>query len=239
MAEIGALGPPIATSDSASDVPHPSRRSLHGLDWFVFFVADVQAGFGPFVAVYLTTQKWTQFDIGLVMTVAGLVALVGQIPGGALVDAARSERVVAGAAVAAIGGSALAYALWPIFPVVLAAACLQAAASCVLGPAIAAISLGLVGHSAIGERFGRNARFASIGAGLSAAVMGACGYFFPTKSVFFVTAALLIPALFVLQGIARAEIDPERAHGNLPEQRADMKRAGLRSLLRQRPLQIF
>jgi hypothetical protein len=78
------------------------------LDWFVFFVADVQTGFGPFVAVYLTAHKWTQIDIGLVLTVGGLVALAGQIPGGALVDAARSERLVAGLAVAAIAVSALA-----------------------------------------------------------------------------------------------------------------------------------
>src|SRR5947209_4111709 len=207
----------IAASEAALALPHPSRRSLRGLDWFVFFVADVQAGFGPFVAVYLTTQKWTQFDIGLVMTVAGLISLISQVPGGALVDAARSERVVAGAAVAAIGVAALAYALLPIFPMVLAAASLQAAASCVLGPAIAAISLGLVGHAAIGERFGRNARFASIGAGLSAGVMGATGYFFTAQSVFLVTAALLVPALLVLRGLATAEIDPERAHGNLPD----------------------
>src|SRR5258708_38912458 len=174
MAGIGALSPSTAAADPAREVPHPSRRSLHALDWFVFFVADVQSGFGPFVAVYLTTQKWTQFDIGLVMTVAGLVALIGQVPGGALVDAARSEKVVAGAAVAAIGGAALAYALSPIFPVVLAAASLQASASCVLGPAIAAISLGLVGHAALGERVGRNARFASIRARLSAGGMRAC-----------------------------------------------------------------
>src|SRR5258708_35544569 len=101
MAGIGALSPSTAAADAAADVPHPSRRSLRALDWFVFFVADVQSGFGPFVAVHLTTQKWTQFDIGLVMTAAGLVALIGQVPGGALVDAARSERVVAGVAVVA------------------------------------------------------------------------------------------------------------------------------------------
>ena len=75
------------------------------------------------------------------------------MPGGAIVDAARSERLVAGLAVATIGVSALAYAAWPIFPVVVVAATLHAAASCVLGPAIAAISLGLVGRLAIGERF--------------------------------------------------------------------------------------
>jgi hypothetical protein len=66
--------------------PHPSRNSLRGLDWFIFFVADVQTGFGPFIAVYLTSQKWTQIDIGLVLSAGGLVALLGQLPGGALVD---------------------------------------------------------------------------------------------------------------------------------------------------------
>jgi MFS family permease len=228
----------IAAQDAALALPHPSRRSLRGLDWFVFFVADVQAGFGPFVAVYLTTQKWTQFDIGLVMTVAGLISLIGQVPGGALVDAARSERVVAGSAVAAIGAAALTYALAPIFPMVLAAASLQAAASCVLGPAIAAISLGLVGHAAIGERFGRNARFASIGAGLSAGVMGAIGYFFTAQSVFFVTAALMVPALLVLRRLAPDEIDPERAHGGSPPPAAKPP-IDLKSLLKKRSLLIF
>ena len=172
--------------------PQPSQQSLRRLDWFVFLVADVQAGFGPFVSVYLTTQQWTQVEIGLVLSVSGIVSLVGQVPGGALVDAARSERTVAGVAVSLIAASALVYATWPIFPAVLAAATLHAAASCVLGPAIAATSLGLVGYAAIGERFGRNARFASIGAGLSAAVMGAFGYFFSAQAVFFVTAALLV-----------------------------------------------
>ena len=226
-------------SDASPPPPHPSRRSLRGLDWFVFLLADVQTGFGPFVAVYLTTEKWTQIDIGLVMSVAGLTSLIGQMPGGALVDAARSERVVAAVAVSLIGASALAYALWPILPVVFVAACVHAAASCVLGPAIAAISLGLVGHRAIGERLGRNARFASIGSGLSAAVMGACGYYLSAGSVFFVTAALLIPTLFVLRQISTTEIDPERAHGSVPRRRTEKSPADLRNLLRRRPLLIF
>src|SRR5450759_5573641 len=138
----------LSSEPEARKPPTPSRQSLRGLDWFIFFLADVQTGFGPFVAVYLTTQKWTQVEIGLVLSIGGLVALIGQIPGGAIVDAARSERLVAGLAVATIGASALGYAAWPIFPVVVAAATLHAAASCVLGPAIAAISLGLVGRLA-------------------------------------------------------------------------------------------
>jgi MFS family permease len=214
--------------------PPPSRRSLRGLDWFVFFVADVQTGFGPFVSVYLTTQKWTQIDIGLILTVAGLVALAGQIPGGMLVDAARSERLVAGIAVTVIALSALTYAAFPMFPAILTAAVAHASASCVLGPAMAAISLGLVGHAGIADRLGRNARFASIGNGFAAGLMGAVGYFFAARSVFVVTAILLIPTVLALRHIAPREISPLQAHGG--PSKADQPPAPLFALLRQRPL---
>jgi MFS family permease len=236
----------VTTQQNSSEQPAvqepprgPTRRSLRGLDWFVFFVADVQTGFGPFVAVYLTAQKWTQVDIGLVLTVGSLVSLVGQMPGGALVDAAQSERLVAGLAIVAIAISALAYATSPIFAVILAAAVLHSAASCVLGPAMAAISLGLVGHGAISERLGRNARFAAVGNGLAAAAMGACGYFLSARAVFFVTAALLGPALLALRMISTREVDPERAHGGPPEHRGGKFTAELLELARKRRLLIF
>jgi Major Facilitator Superfamily len=161
------------------------------------------------------------------------------MPGGALVDAARSEGRVAGIAVAAICFSALGYAALPIFPVVLSAAVVHALASCILGPAIAAISLGLVGHAAISERLGRNARYAAIGNGLAAAAMGACGYLFSARAVFVVTVLLLGPALLALRRIAPAEIDPERAHGAPPRRRANKPPTKLRDLLQNRPLLIF
>src|SRR5437667_6712522 len=219
--------------------PPPSRQSQRGLDWFVFFLADVQTGFGPFIAVYLTTQKWTQVEIGFVLSIAGLVALIGQVPGGAIVDYARSERLMAGLAVATIGCAALAYALWPIFPVVTAAAVLHAMASCVLGPAIAAISLGLVGPLAIGERLGRNARFASLGNGSAAALMGACGYYISNRSVFLVTFLLAIPTLLALSRIREREIDIVQAHGAVEREVPDKKATSVFNLIRQRPLLIF
>jgi MFS family permease len=219
--------------------PPPSRQSQRGLDWFIFFLADVQTGFGPFIAVYLTTQKWTQVEIGFVLSIGGIVGLLGQMPGGAIVDAARSERVVAGFAVAAIGMSALAYALWPIFPVVTAAAVLHAMASCVLGPAIAAISLGLVGPLAIGERLGRNARFASLGNGSAAALMGACGYYISNRSVFIVTFLLVLPTLLALSRIREREIDIVQAHGAIPRETPDEKATSIFTLIRQKPLLIF
>ncbi len=199
----------------------------------------MQTGFGPFVSVFLTTQKWTQVDIGFVLSAAGFISLIGQMPGGALVDAARSERLVAGVAIAAICVSALAYATHPVFPMVLSAAVIQALASCVLGPAMVAISLGLVGHAAVSERLGRNARFASIGNGLAAAAMGACGYFLSARAVFVVTVVLLVPALLALRQIVPAEIDPERAHGATPRPRADKPATRVSDMFSNRPLLIF
>jgi predicted MFS family arabinose efflux permease len=216
----------------------PSRQSLRGLDWFIFFLADVQTGFGPFIAVYLTTQKWTQVQIGLVLSIGGVVGLIGQMPGGAIVDYARSERLVAGLAVATIGMAALCYAVWPIFPVVVTAATLHAAASCVLGPAIAAISLGLVGPMAIGERLGRNARFASLGNGTAAAVMGTAGYLLSSRSVFLVTFLLAIPTLLALGRIREREIDVAQAHGAIQREVPDKRATSILTLC-QRPLLIF
>ena len=191
----------------------PSARSRRGLDWFTFFVANLQTGFGPFLSVYLTTQRWTQVDIGLILSVGSVAGLIGQVPGGFLVDWVRSKRRAAALAVVGIGSSALLIAALPMFAGILGAKLLQVASSAVLGPAIAAITLGLVGHRGISERLGRNARFAAIGNGIAAAVMGACGYFVSAQAVFWVTALLTFPTLLALAHISEAEVDPIRAGG--------------------------
>jgi MFS family permease len=219
--------------------PEPSRRSSRGLDWFVFFLADAQVGFGPLIAVYLTTQKWTQTDIGLVLTIGGIVALIGQLPGGALVDAARSVRAAAAWSVITLGTSAFMFAMWPIFAAVMAAKVLHSAASCVLGPAIAAISLGLVGHAAAGDRFGRNARFASLGAAAAALAMGAIGHAISNRAVFFLTFALCVPTLLALFTIRGSEIQAERAHGGGAAAREGLSAEAMRDLTSNRGLMIF
>ncbi|QDM15099.1 MFS transporter [Tardiphaga sp. vice352] len=235
-----ACAPGIAPEHDGGEPgkPEPSRQSLRGLDWFIFFLADVQTGFGPFIAVYLTTQKWTQVEIGFVLSIGGIVGLLGQMPGGAIVDAARSTRLVAGAAVLTICFCALGYAAFPVFPIVVTAATLHAMASCVLGPAIAAVSLGLVGPLRIGERLGRNARFASLGNGVAAAVMGTCGYYLSSRSVFVVTFLLALPTLYALSRIRARDIDAAQAHGAALKT-ADYSPVRFRDLIRQRPLLIF
>src|SRR3954452_10282748 len=82
-------------------------RSPRALDLLNFFVADVQTGFGPFVAVYLTTHKWTQVQIGFALTLGTVVAMLSQIPAGALVDAASNKRVIVSGALIAVITAAL------------------------------------------------------------------------------------------------------------------------------------
>ena len=132
---------------------------------------------------------------------------------GELLDVSRSKRFLVALGGIVVALSALVIAVWPTLPLVFAALILQGLTGGVLGPAIAAISLGLVGHSAFAERLGRNQRFASAGAVTTTAVMGAIGYFLSYQAIFFASAALVIPLLTALARIRSTDIHFGRACG--------------------------
>jgi len=188
-----------------------SPQSRRGLDWMNFFLADVQISFGAFVAFYLSDLGWTKGDVGLALTVGTVAALVSQIPGGALVDALRWKRALAALGIGMIGASALTLAVIPSFPLVFAAEVLHGLSAGVITPAIAAISLGLVGRRAMSVRTGRNFRFNAAGNALTASLMGLAGQYFARSAIFFGSAALCIPALLALSRLRADEIDYARA----------------------------
>jgi MFS family permease len=202
----------ITAASDAIDLS-PSSASLSSLDGINFFLAGMQAGFGPFVAVLLADEKWTQQNIGFVLSVSGLAGLLSQVPGGELLDASRSKRFLVALGAIVVAVSALVMALWPVLPVVFAALVLQGLTGGVLGPAVAAISLGLVGHPALAERLGRNQRFASAGALTVTGVMGAIGYFLSYRAIFFISAALVLPLLVAVARVRSADIHFGRSCG--------------------------
>jgi len=155
------------------------------------------------------------------------------LPAGALVDAMRNKRAAAAGGLIAIIVAALLLALQPTQLPVLLAQVLHGFASCVITPAIAAISLHLVGHAGLAERLGRNARFASIGNGLAAAVMGATGAYLSSRMVFLLTAALCVPALIALLAIGRGTYARRQTTSRI------MDRGRLRHLFTDRRLLIF
>jgi predicted MFS family arabinose efflux permease len=202
-------------------------ESLHALDWLNFFLATLLMGFGPFITVYLTDRAWVPEDIGLVLTASGIAGLLTQIPGGELIDRVKSKRALVGAGIAAVILVVLTYRLRPQFPIVFAAAIIQGTAGSVIGPGVAAISLGLVGHDALAERLGRNQRFASIGGLTAAGTMGVVGYLLSTRNILLVTAALGLPALLALLRIRGSDIHfgrsvgaPDHHHPTQPPPRA-------------------
>jgi len=212
--------------------------ACRGLDGLNLFVANIQTGFGPFIAVYLTTRGWTQGGIGTALSLGTAAAMASQIPAGALVDAIGSKAAVALFSILAFSASALLLAIRPTALWVYVAELLHGFSSCTLGPAIAAMSLIVAGPAMLGPRVGRNARFASIGNGIGAALMGACGYYVSERSVFFLTAAATLPAMLTLFPLARLRDPPlPRVPGQGGHQAR--ARAPISTLLTNRALVIF
>jgi predicted MFS family arabinose efflux permease len=98
------------------------------------FVAASLAGFGPFVALVLGAEGWSEESIGLVLSAGGVAGLLAQLPGGALLDVARSKRLLVAVGTVMVGLSALVIALWPEFVPVSAALMFQAITGGFLGP---------------------------------------------------------------------------------------------------------
>jgi MFS family permease len=188
-----------------------SKRSRLGLDWLNFFLADIQTGFGAFVAFYLAELGWPKGQVGLALAAGTIAGLIAHIPGGALVDWAPWKRGLAGSGIALIAASAIILALAPTFAFVFAAEILHGSASGLITPAIAAISLGLVGRRAMSARTGRNFGFDAAGNALTAGAMGLAGQYIAKGAIFLGAAALCIPALIALCFIRADEIDNARA----------------------------
>jgi MFS family permease len=202
----------LARSLTSQDTGLPVE-SLKALDWLNFFLAALLMGFGPFVAVHLAENGWAPASIGAILTISGLTGLVTQVPAGELIDVIGSKRALFAAAAAAAALALTIFGLRSDFASIAGVAIIQGGVGSLLGPSIAAISLGLVGHDALAERLGRNQRFASIGGLSAAALMGAIGYLLPTRDIFLVAAALAIPLLWALLRISGADIHFGRSCG--------------------------
>lgn len=221
-----------------TDVRKPSARTLRGLDWLNFFLADVQTGVGPFLAIYLAGYKWNEQSVGIALTVGGIAGILTQTPAGALVDRLRSKRALIAGGVIALAVGAVLIALLPNFWSVMSAQVLIGGTSSIFGPAICAISLGIVGRKLFDRRQGRNQTFNSAGNVIAAVSMGLLGYFISNRSIFFFVTVCTFPTLLTLLLIRSTEIDYELARG-AKKSKEDGKPIAAHALLRDKPLVIF
>src|SRR6516165_12060766 len=228
----------LARSLTTLDAELPVE-SLKALDWLNFFLAALLMGFGPFVAVHLAENVWAPASIGAILTIGGLAGLTTQVPAGELIDMIGSKRALFGAAASAAAVALTILGLRSDFPSVAGAEILQGAVGSVLGPSVAAISLGLVGHDALAERLGRNRRFAAIGGLLAAGIMGAIGYRLSTRDIFLFAAALAFPLLWALLSIRGANIHFGRSCGAPDHHANEPNRVSRRTLFKDVRLLAF
>jgi predicted MFS family arabinose efflux permease len=220
------------------DTKNPSACTLSGLDWLNFFLADVQTGVGPFLAIYLAAHQWDEQRVGLVLTIGGIAGIITQTPAGGLVDRLRAKRTLIAAAVIALAAGALIIALFPSFWPIIVSQVLIGGTSSIFIPAICAISLGIVGHPLFDARQGRNQAFNSGGNVFAAVLIGVVGRFISDRAVFFAVAILTIPTLLTLRLIRADEIDYDLARSG-KQSKENCKPAGIWDLFKDRPLVIF
>src|SRR5260221_7641290 len=84
------------------------------LDAINFLLADVRGALGPYLNVFLVTQRhWSQSEVGLVTMVGGLLGLAVQTPIGAAIDETRTKRGAIVLALAVLGIGAVIIFAWP------------------------------------------------------------------------------------------------------------------------------
>ena len=193
----------------------PSRRSLRALDLLAFFLADVRDGVGPFLAVYLqATHHWDPASIGMALSAAGLTGVIAHAPAGALVDRLRQKRELVALAALLMAVGCLAILWFPSVPGVMAAQALVGIVGAVFLPALAGISLGLVGYKWLDRRIGRNESFYHAGNVVSALSAGLLGYLLSQSWIFYTVAAISVVSALTAFGIRGDEIDYEVARGS-------------------------
>ena len=215
-------------------------RSLRALDFLNVFLADIQGGVGPFLVVYLTsTLHWHPEKIGLVMTIPGIVGVIAQTPTGALIDSFRHKRMLVMFAALLIAVSSIVMVLKPTFPVVAATQSVTAIAGAIFGPAIAAITLGLVGREKMDRRIGRNHTFSSAGNVLAAGLAGLIGQFIGMGAIFYFIAAMSVAVIISVLQIKDADIDYTLSRGGDDGIREKPHVSRITKLLSDRRLLIF
>src|SRR6185437_460958 len=164
------------------------RHVRHALEGLSFFMADIQAGIGPFLGVFLLAHGWKSGMIGTVMTVGGLAAMLLTTPIGALIDATTRKRLyVVLASLCAVAGSAIVL-LSQDFWIVAGSQVATAIAGTAIAPAVAGMTLGIVGQAGFNRQIGRNQAFNHAGNMVGAGLSGLLGWRFGFPAVFLLAA---------------------------------------------------
>lgn len=209
-----ALQNPVPISDVEATTVLTTRRSERTLDALAFFLADVADGLGPFLVIDLTSRRgWSAADAGTAMAMLLLGTVSTQAFTGAWIDRTRFKRLAITIAAVVIALASLSLYYVSSHPAVYALQFATGVAVTVFPPAIAAISLGLVGRARLPARAGRNEACFHAGNVASAALAIGANWFFGSAGVFYVVAVTATLSAISAQLIGEQDIDHNLARG--------------------------
>jgi predicted MFS family arabinose efflux permease len=244
---IGIRHVTVSSTDANPDKSVPPKRSLLGLDGLNFLMADVRDGVGPFLSICLKGgQHWPAGQIGIAIAASSIAAALSQIPAGLLVDSLRAKRALVAGSGLLVALGCLVIALFPRFPLVITAQFMLGAASAIIPPALAALSLGLVGRKRFPARISRNEGFNHGGNFTAALLAGTIGQWLGYQWIFsfvclFAVASACVVALVrapeINHDVARGGEDDESLAGSGTKQK--LRPVPLPKLLENRVLRVF
>jgi MFS family permease len=212
----------------------------YALDAVNFLASDVRNLFGPFVNVFLvTSQHWSQTDVGLLTTCSGLFGIALQTPIGAAIDVTRAKRGVIVLTMAAMTVAAVIIFADPSFWPITIALSVLAVAGDAFAPAVSALTLGLVTGDKLARRLGRNSAFDHGGNIAIALLAGALGYAFSQRAIFLMVPVFAALTSAAVLAIPAAAINHDRARDSAHDGETKGSPAGYRVLFQTRPLMIF
>lgn len=219
---------------------------LYALEGLSFFMADVQAGIGPFLGVFLQENGWQPQAIGTVMTLGGIAGMLATSPAGALVDATHHKRGLI--VVAGVMTTLASLVLWfsHTYWMVAASQIFTAVTGAALGPAVAGMTLGMVRETGFDRQFGRNQVANHLGNVVGAALSGWLGWRYGFGAVFALAGVFGVLTVISTLLIRRDAIDHDSARGlggaarKVPGSRHEHEPAtGFRVMLTCRPLLLL
>ncbi len=218
------------------------QQSLRALDWLNFFMADVSTGVGPFLAIYLTaTRHWNPASVGVAVATQSIASVVAQGPAGWIVDWSKHKDWLMVGAAGLVAAGCIGIVLAPDQRTEVITQILVGLAGAFFAPAIAAVSLGIVGRRKLSVRIGRNESFNHAGNVIFALLAGAVGTYFGQQWIFYTAAFVAIGTICAAASIRSNDIDNTAARGATSED--DPSGAGhvisFADLLRRRPIWIF
>jgi MFS family permease len=239
---IGLRNPSFGASmecNVTQSLDKPVANAIRPLLSLNFFMADMQAGIGPFLGVFLLAHGWQSGLIGTVMTVGGVAGMLMTTPAGALVDATKNKKfyvIIPGICTVIASGLIL---LSQNFWLVTISQVATAVAGAAIGPAVSGITLGIVRQVGFNRQIGCNQALNHAGNMVGAGLSGLLGWQFGFTAVYWLAALFGVLSIASVLMIPSASIDDNEARGLDTSSGDGGKVGGITVLLECRPLLIL